>query len=101
MSLKQHQELAQNLVLLSKQFVSTDPAQAADIKRSFKEQSKNDCVRTIVYLLEVIGRRDTEFKKLQAENKDLQELLKVNNIELDAPATETSAAAPEAAQVGA
>lgn len=75
--------VAENLCRLAKEFKSGDPAQAAEIKRDFKDQSKNDVVRATVYLMEVIGARDAQFKKLQEENKDLKELLKLNNIELE------------------
>lgn len=76
-------ELASNLVRLTKEFKSTDPQQAADIKSAFREKSKNDLLRTVVYLLEVVGSRDFEFKAIQQENVDLKELLKVHNIDLE------------------
>jgi regulator of replication initiation timing len=83
-------QLAQNLARLAKEFKSTDPGQAADIRRAFKQQSFNDATRTIVYLLEVVGSRDHQFKQLQEantalqkENKDLRELLALNNIKIE------------------
>lgn len=76
-------QLAKNLAQLAKSYQSSAPEEATAIKLALKAQSKNDTIRTIVYLLEVVGARDAEFKKLQEENKDLRELLKVNNIALD------------------
>lgn len=67
--------VAENLCRLAKDFKSGDQQQAAIIKREFKQQSKNDVVRATVYLMEVIGSRDQQFKALQDENKDLKELL--------------------------
>ena len=83
-------QLANNLARLAKEFKSTDPGQASDIKRAFKRLSFNDATRTVVYLLEVIGSRDVQFKQIQEantaldkENKDLRELLALNNISLE------------------
>lgn len=81
-------ELSANLVKLTKEFVSTDPGQSADIKRAFKTKSKNDTVRTVAYLLEVVGSKDYECKQLQQEITDLKELLKANNISLEGPTDE-------------
>ena len=90
-------QLAQNLTRLAKEFKSTDPGQASDIRRAFKQQSFNDATRTIVYLLEVVGSRDHQFRiaqeanvKLEKENKDLRELLALNNIKIEdeAPAAD-------------
>lgn len=81
--LKEAFTLAGNLVRLSKAFKTSDPVQSSEIRHAFKRQSLNDCTRTIVYLLEVVGSRDAEFKRVQDENKDLRELLKLNNIALD------------------
>lgn len=53
------------------------------IRKEFKRKSLNDVTRAVVYLMEVIGSRDEQFKVIQNENKDLRELLKLNNIELD------------------
>ena len=86
--------VAENLCALAKDFKSGDPVTSTAIKREFKLQSKNDVVRSVVYLMEVIGSRDQQFKALQDENKDLKELLKVNNIKLDEE-TNDEGAAPE------
>lgn len=67
--------VADNLCNLAREFESGDPVQAAALKKEFRAQSKNDIVRSTVYLMEVIGARDSQFKKLQEENKDLRELL--------------------------
>lgn len=67
--------VAENLAQLAKNFKSGDPAQAATLKKEFKNQSKNDLTRVTVYLMEVIGARDAAFKQIQSENKDLKELL--------------------------
>lgn len=75
MSKAEQVSVAENLCRLAKEFKSGDPQQAADIKRDFKNQSKNDVVRATVYLMEVIGARDAAFKQIEAENKDLKELL--------------------------
>ena len=75
MNKAQQVSVAENLCRLAKEFESGDPQQAADIKRDFKNQSKNDVVRATVYLMEVIGSRDAAFKQIEAENKDLKELL--------------------------
>ena len=88
--------VAENLCELARTFKSGDPAQAAVIKREFKDQSKNDIVRAVVYLMEVVGSRDAQYKTLVDENKDLKELLQLNNISLEnkdegtAPGTEGS-----------
>lgn len=79
----QNQQLVNNLNRLAKDFTSNEPAQAAELKRAFKESSKNDLSRTVVYLMEVVGISDMRVKQLLEENKDLRELLKVNNIELE------------------
>jgi hypothetical protein len=102
--------VAENLCELARTFKSGDPAQAAVIKREFKDQSKNDIVRAVVYLMEVVGSRDVQYKTLVDENKDLKELLKLNNISLEdkdegntAPGTEGSngvAAAGAAQNIG-
>lgn len=91
-------ELATNLVKLTKEFESTDPGQAANIKRAFKTKSKNDTVRTVTYLLEVVGSKDFECKQLQQEIADLKELLKANNISLEGPTDEEVKQGVEAAQ---
>lgn len=95
-------QLAHNLTRLSKEFKSTDPNQASEIRRAFKSLSFNDCTRTVVYLLEVIGSRDFEFKKLQEantalqkENTDLRELLALNNITLEEKTDATPAVTSE------
>lgn len=84
MNTQQAQELARNLIRLAKEFNSADGGQAAEIKRAFKAvSSKNDLVRTTVYLMEVVGVRDMQYNQMAAENTDLKELLKLNNISLD------------------
>jgi len=77
-------QVAMNLVELANKHKTGDPAQAINFKRGFKEQSKNDLCRTIVYLMEVIGSNDVANKYLEGENKDLRELLKLNGIDPDA-----------------
>lgn len=77
------QALSNNLVRLARDFKSQEPAQVTDLKRAFKNQSKNDLVRTVVYLMEVVGVSDMRIKTNMAENKDLREILKLNNINLD------------------
>lgn len=67
--------LAQDLCKLAKEFKSGDPVQAAQIRADFKILSKNDVTRAVVYLMEVIGARDEQFKNMQEENRDLKELL--------------------------
>lgn len=83
----QAESVVTNLVSLSKDYKTSDPVQSTFFRRSFKDESKNNLVRSVVYLLEVVGSRDAQFKAIQEENKDLRELLKLNNISLDeAPA---------------
>lgn len=67
--------VADNLCQLARDFKSGDPLQASQIRREFKRKSLNDVTRSVVYLMEVIGARDAQFKYLQDENKDLKELL--------------------------
>lgn len=67
--------VAENLCRLAKDFKSGDPVQFAAIKKEFKDQSKNDIVRSVVYLMEVIGSRDQQYQAVSNENKDLKELL--------------------------
>lgn len=93
--------VAENLCQLAGEFKSGDPVQAATIRKEFKDQSKNDLTRVVVYLMEVIGSRDAQFTRLQSDNKDLLEILKLNNIdlgkahdELDKKETELKATAP-------
>ena|ERR1700677_1263079 len=74
---------AENLARLAKDFKSGDPQMSANIRREFKDLSKNDTTRVCVYLMEVIGSRDAQFQTLQKENADLKELLKLNDIKLD------------------
>jgi len=77
-------QVAANLVGMTRTFKSNDPVQASGFRLAFKELSKNDLTRTIVYLLELVGSRDVEFKYLAGENKDLRELLTLNGIDPDA-----------------
>lgn len=74
---------ADQLCRLASDFQSGDPIQASSLKKEFKEKSKNDLSRVVVYLMEVVGSRDQQFKAIQAENKDLKELLKLNNISIE------------------
>ena len=87
--------VAENLCALAKDFKSGDPVTSTAIRREFKLRSKNDVVRSVVYLMEVIGSRDQQFKALQDENKDLKELLKVNNIKLDEEENGTAQTNPD------
>jgi hypothetical protein len=77
-------QVAANLIQLTKNYKSSSPQQATDFRRAFKEQSKNDLCRILVYLLEVVGSNDQANKYLEGENKDLRELLKLNGIDPDA-----------------
>lgn len=86
----QTQNLASDLINLAKQFQSSEPGQAADLKRAFKGASKNDLARTTVYLMEVVGVSDMRIKQLQEEVKDLKELCKLNNIETEDKTAEES-----------
>lgn len=88
MALSQQTQLAKNLAQLARDYQSGIPEETAELKRSLKDRSKNDLVRTVAYLVEVIAARDGEFKAVQKENVDLRELLKLNNIELDEGADE-------------
>lgn len=83
MALSLQTQLAKNLAQLARDYQSGIPEETAELKRSLKDRSKNDLVRTVAYLVEVIAARDGEFKAVQKENVDLRELLKLNNIELD------------------
>jgi len=76
-------DVAENLCRLAKEFRSGDPVMASSIRKEFKSKSKNDVVRAVVYLMEVIGSRDEQFKALQTDNKDLKEILKLNDIDLE------------------
>lgn len=67
--------VADNLCRLAKEFKSGDPTMSSAIRKEFKQKSFNDVTRAIVYLMEVIGSRDEQFKVIQTENKDLKELL--------------------------
>lgn len=75
--------VAEQLAQLALEFKTNDPAQASQLRKEFKERSKNDVVRIILYLMEVVGARDAQFKNLQEENNDLKEILKLNNIDLE------------------
>lgn len=75
--------VADNLCQLAREFKSGDPTMATAIRKEFKIKSKNDVTRAIVYLMEVIGSRDEQFKVIQKENADLKEILKLNNIDLE------------------
>jgi hypothetical protein len=75
-------QLADNLVKLSTEFKSQEAVQAAELKRAFKKKSHNDLARTVVYLMEVVGVSDMRLKTVQQENKDLREILELNNIKL-------------------
>lgn len=85
--------VADNLCQLAREFKSGDPTMATAIRKEFKIKSKNDVTRAIVYLMEVIGSRDEQFKVIQKENADLKEILKLNNIDLEEKdgTTETTA----------
>lgn len=67
--------VADNLARLAREFKSGDATMASAIRKEFKAQTKNDLTRIVVYLMEVIGSRDEQFKVIQSENKDLKELL--------------------------
>lgn len=67
--------VADNLCRLARNFKSGDPAMSSAIRKEFKRKSLNDVTRAVVYLMEVIGSRDEQFKTIQNENKDLKELL--------------------------
>ena len=75
--------VAEQLAQLAREFKTNDPAQAAELRREYKTVSKNDAVRIILYLMEVVGARDAQFKALTEENADLKELLKVHNIDVE------------------
>ncbi len=75
-------QLVENLTKLSKEFKTQEPDQAAALKRAFKAKSHNDLARTVVYLMEVVGVSDMRLKTVQQENKDLREILELNNIKL-------------------
>jgi hypothetical protein len=81
--------VAEQLAQLAREFKTNDPAQAAELRREYKTISKNDAVRIILYLMEVVGARDAQFKNLQEENGDLKELLKLNNIDVEKLADES------------
>lgn len=83
MSITAGRQVATNLANMARNYKTSDPVQGTAFRVAFKEQSKNDLVRTIVYLLEVVGSNDVANKYLQGENKDLRELLKLNNIDPD------------------
>ena len=76
-------QLADGLTRLANEFKSADPVQSSAIKKAFKGVSLNANTRVVAYLLEVVGSKDQQCKALQDENKDLRELLKLNNISLD------------------
>jgi hypothetical protein len=80
--------VAEQLSQLAGEFKTNDPAQAAQLRQEFKVRSKNDCVRVILYLMEVVGARDAQFKNLQEENADLKEILKAHDIDLEKLADE-------------
>lgn len=80
---------AENLAQLAKKFKSGDPIMSLGLRREFKKLSLNDNTRVVVYLMEVIGSRDDQFKAVQKENEDLKELLKLNNIALDGEENDT------------
>src|SRR5450631_3562435 len=75
--------VAENLCQMARTFKSGDPEMAAQMKREFKALSKNDITRACIYLMEVVGSRDAQFKKLQEDNKDLNEILKLHDINFD------------------
>lgn len=75
--------VADNLCKLANDFKSGDAAMASAIRKEFKIKGKNDLSRVIVYLMEIVGSRDEQFKALQRDNVDLKEILKLNDINLD------------------
>lgn len=75
--------LSDSLIRLAKEFKSAAPGDVSVVKRAFREKSKNDLLRTVTYLLEVVGVRDGQYNQILDENKDLKELLKLNNISLE------------------
>jgi SMC interacting uncharacterized protein involved in chromosome segregation len=75
--------VADNLCKLAREFESGDKVMSAAIRREFKVKSKNDVTRVVVYLMEIIGSRDEQFKALQRDNTDLKEILKLNDINLE------------------
>jgi hypothetical protein len=75
--------VADNLCKLASEFESGDKVMSAAIRREFKVKSKNDLTRTVVYLMEIIGSRDEQFKALQRDNTDLKEILKLHDINLE------------------
>lgn len=99
-STQQALDLARDLVRLSKEFQSSEPQQAAELKRAFKNASKNDVVRTTVYLMEVVGVSDIRIKQLQEQVNDLKELCKLNNLETEDKPTEEVAGAESNVQPG-
>jgi len=80
---QQAAELANGLIRLSTEFKSSEPGQAAALKKEFKTASKNELARTVVYLMEVVGVSDLRIKDAQKEVADLKEILKLNNIDLE------------------
>lgn len=82
MELTQVLQLADNLTRLAKEFQTQEPAQASALKHAFKKKSHNDLARTVVYLMEVVGVSDMRLKTVMQENKDLREILELNNIKL-------------------
>ena len=80
---QQAAELANGLIRLSTEFKSSEPGQSAALKKEFKTASKNELVRTVVYLMEVVGVSDLRIKDAQKEIADLKEILKLNNIDLE------------------
>ena len=83
-------ELANGLIRLSTEFKSSEPGQAAALKKEFKTASKNELARTVVYLMEVVGVSDLRIKDAQKEIADLKEILKLNNVDLEAGDEETA-----------
>ncbi len=83
------QQVANNLAQLAKGYKTSDPVQHTQFRAAFKDLSKNDLSRVVVYLMEVVGSNDVAKKYLEGENKDLRELLKLNNIDPDAEVDDT------------
>lgn len=96
MNTQQALDLARNLIKLAKDFNTNAAQEAAEIKRAFKAvASKNDLVRTTTYLMEVVGVRDAQYNQVTKENADLKELLKLNNINLEAVANDETTTTSE------
>lgn len=90
------QALVKNLLMLSGQLKELSPF-SRQVKAAFKNGSKNELIRVAIFLLDLTGKLEQEKNKYKTDYNDLQELLRLNNIDSEMLAAKTEAKAEETA----